>query len=100
MTSKATRSSMPNNPSQSKILAQGIYEIRLLLSDYLGSQNEGDPLVRRAAHLAYALHNEALSVLEGETFDSAAAVDKISALDDMFQENFASRFMPHLPNVA
>ena len=91
---------MSHNASQEKILAQGIYEIRLLLSAYLGSQNQGDPLVRRAAHLAYALHNEALAVIEGGTFDSAAAVDKVSAVDAMFQESFASRFTPHVSNVA
>lgn len=60
---------MPTTQSQAKILAQGIYEISQLLSDYLGSQPEGDPVVRRAARLAYALHNEALSVIEGGTFD-------------------------------
>jgi hypothetical protein len=87
---------MPNTPSQSKILAQGIYEIRLLLSGYLGSQNSGDPAVRRAAHLAYALHNEALSVIEGGTFDSAKALDKVRAVDTMFEENFASRFETHV----
>jgi hypothetical protein len=91
---------MSDNPSQAKILAQGIYEIRLLLSAYLGSQNEGDPAVRRAAHLAYALHNEALAVLEGGTFDCSEAVKKISALDAMFQESFTSRFTPHVSNVA
>ena len=87
---------MPNGESQAKILAQGIYEIRQLLSGYLGSRNEGDPLVRRAAHLAYALHNEALSVIEKGTFDSAKAIDKIRAVDSMFGESFASRFESHV----
>ena len=91
---------MSHNSPQAKILAQGIYEIRLLLSAYLGSQNEGDPLVRRAAHLAYALHNDALAVIEDGTFDSTEAVDRIRAVDAMFQENFASRFAPHESNVA
>ena len=86
---------MVNPDSQVKILAQGIYEIRLLLSGFLGSQNDGDPLARRAAHLAYALHNEALCVLEGGAFDCKQAVDKISAVDRMFNENFAPRFECH-----
>jgi len=89
---------MPNTQSQAKILAQGIYEIRLLLAGYLGSQNAGDPVVRRAAHLAYALHNEALSVIEGGTFDGAKAVDKVRAVDRMFEESFATRFQPHVSN--
>jgi hypothetical protein len=87
---------MPDTHSQAKILAQGIYEIRLLLAGYLGSQNAGDPAVRRAAHIAYALHNEALAVTEGGTFDSAKAVDKIRAVDRMFEETFASRFESHV----
>jgi hypothetical protein len=91
---------MPNRQSQSKILAQGIYEIRLLLSGYLGSQNAGDPVVRRAAHLAYALHNEALAVIEGGTFDGTEAVNKVKAVDRMFEETFASRFEPHVSNDA
>ena len=51
--------------TQTKILAQALFEIRLLLSNYLGSDNSADLCVRLAAHLAYALHNEALSVMEG-----------------------------------
>ena len=86
---------MQSTQSQAKILAQGIYEIRQLLSGYLGSQNPGDPAVRRAAHLAYALHNEALSVIQGGTFDSVKAVDKVRAVDRMFEENFAPRFENH-----
>jgi hypothetical protein len=84
---------MPNTQSQAKILAQGIYEIRQLLSGYLGSQNAGDPCVRRAAHLSYALHNEALSIIDGGTFDSERAVEKVRAVDRMFDESFASRFV-------
>ncbi len=76
---------MPNPKSQAKIMALGIYEIRLLLSAYLGSQNADDPAVRRAAHLAYALHNEALAVIEGRTFDGAKAMDKIRAVSKLFR---------------
>lgn len=87
---------MENVDTQSKILAQAIYEIRVLLSGYLGSQNSGDPCARRAAHLAYALHNEALSVIENRTFDSKQAIRKIEAVDKMFDEDFSSRFADHL----
>jgi hypothetical protein len=91
---------MPNPQSQAKIMAQGIYEIRLLLSAYLGSQNAGDPAVRRAARLAYALHNEALAVIEGRTFDGAKEMDKIRAVDRMFDESYASHFECHISNDA
>jgi hypothetical protein len=87
---------MPSNQSQTKILAQAIYEIRLLLSGYLGSQNTGDAPVREAAHLAYALHNEALAIIEGKDFDTDQALSKIRAVDKMFNESFAPRFQAHL----
>lgn len=86
------------NDSQTKILAQAIYDIRLLLSGYLGSQNPGDIVVREAAHLAYALHNEALAILKNGTFDPADAVRKIEAVDRIFNETFAERFTAHVTN--
>ena len=87
---------MPNNQSQIKFLAQAIYEIRLLLSGYLGSQNKDDAPVREAAHLAYALHNEALAVIEGKDFDTEQAIFKIRDVDKMFNESFSPRFQAHL----
>jgi len=89
---------MPKSSSQAKILAQVIYEIRQLLSPFLGSQNTADPLVRRAAHLAYALHNEALAIVADETFDSRKAIRNIKMVDAIFDENFAARFQAHASN--
>ncbi len=69
-----------NTDSQLKLLAAAVYEMRLLLSSYLGSENEGDTCVRLAAHLSYALHNDALQVLEGDgSFDVEAAVKRLQA---------------------
>jgi hypothetical protein len=53
-----------------KAVALALYQVRVLLSGYLGSQATGDISVRQAAHLAYALHNEALAILEGGSFDA------------------------------
>ncbi len=86
---------MNKDDSQAKILAQAVYEIRLLLGGYLGSQVAGDPQVRIAAHLAYALHNEALAVLEGSTFDASRAVANIAAVDRLFSTKYSVRFAPH-----
>jgi hypothetical protein len=91
---------MNNSDSQTKILAQALYEIRLLLPAYLGSQNTGDIAVRKAAHLAYALHNDALAIIEGKTFDAQAAIERVRAVDRMFGDNFAERFGAHSPNEA
>lgn len=69
--------------TENRVLAQVLYEIRLLLSGYLGSQIEADINVRTAAHLAYALHNDALTVLEGGSFDTADAVRRLEAIDSI-----------------
>ena len=89
---------MNSSDSQARLLAEALYEIRLLLPAYLGSQNTGDIAVRKAAHLAYALHNDALAIIEGKTFDAQAAIDRVRAVDRMFGENFAERFAARLPN--
>lgn len=65
---------MLGHSDQAKVLAQAIYEIRVLLSGYLGSENEGELPVRQAAHLAYALHNQA-------RVDTVIGVKKYAKLD-------------------
>ena len=77
---------------QTKILAQALYEIRVLLSSCLGSDNAGDLCVRQAAHLAYALHNEALSVMEGGSFETGHISDRLRAVDRMLGSDFFFRF--------
>jgi len=80
------------NDSEARLLAHALYEIRVLLSGYLGSTNEGDPVVRRAAHIAYALHNEAQAVADGRSFSPGDALEKLAAVDAMFGERYAERF--------
>jgi hypothetical protein len=75
-----------------KTVALALYQIRVLLSGYLGSQNEGDMSVRQAAHLAYALHNEALALVEGGSFDSAGVIRRLEAVDGMLGSEFALLF--------
>lgn len=87
------------SPSQAQILAQAVYEIRQLLSGYLGSEATGDIDVRKAAHLAYALHNEALAVLDDKTFNEQNAISKVSTVDVMFNESFSSRFGGLVPDA-
>jgi len=76
---------------QLKILAFAVYELRLLLSGHLGSTSESEPSDRAAAHLAYALHNQALAVLEGGSFDPSEAVEAIARVDRLLGENFGQR---------
>lgn len=78
---------------QSKLLAKALYEIRLLLSGYIGSSVDADMSVRIAAHIAYALHNEALAVCEGKTFNLANAVSKIEAIDGLLGQRVSERLL-------
>jgi hypothetical protein len=71
---------MPLEDEKARLIASALYEIRILLSGYLGSDSEGDASVREAAHLAYALHNDAASVMEGGDFDLQAALERIKAI--------------------
>ena len=77
---------------QEKLLAFAVYEIRLLLAGHLGSQSTSELPVRAAAHLAYALHNEADNVLRGESFDAPQAVERLGAVDRMLGTDFQDRF--------
>ena len=81
---------MTDSTMQTKILAFALYELRQLLSGQLGSDGDGNP-VTTAAHLAYALHNQALSALQGESFDVASAVSALASVDRMFGESFVQR---------
>lgn len=74
---------MSENISEEKLLAHALYHIRVLLSGFLGSQNQGPLEVRVAAHLAYALHNEALAVIEGKCFDVPSALENIEHIDQI-----------------
>ena len=77
---------------EARLFAHALYEIRVLLAGYLGSANAGDPAVRCAAHLAYALHDEALALTEGRSVSIDKAVDKLAIVDAMFGERYADRF--------
>ncbi|WP_229489157.1 hypothetical protein [Pseudoduganella namucuonensis] len=74
-----------------QLIANAMYEIRLLLSSYIGSENDAQLDVRVAAHLAYALHNEALALVEGKGFDVNAALRKVAAIDNILQVNEGTR---------
>ena len=64
-----------------RLIAMALYEIRLLLTSYLGSESEAATDVRAAAHLAYALHNEAAALAEGNDFDVEEALRRVEAIE-------------------
>jgi hypothetical protein len=73
------------------VLAFAVYELRLLLAGHLGVDAKGDAPVHAAARLSYALHNQALAVLEGRSFDTGEGIEAISRLDRELGENFVQR---------
>ncbi|WAT88477.1 hypothetical protein [Delftia acidovorans] len=82
--------------TEEKILAKAVSEIRLLLSGYLGSNVDADPSVRIAAHLAYALHNDALAVLAGNGFSADEALKRVAAVDSLLGVEVGSEFVRSL----
>ncbi|EPM58209.1 hypothetical protein A264_17124 [Pseudomonas syringae pv. actinidiae ICMP 19071] len=68
---------------QTKLLALTLLEIKTLLADYLGRDVEAPMSVRVAAHMAYALHNEAEAVYNNADFEIADASLKIYAIDQI-----------------
>lgn len=83
-----------NKDIQLKVLAQAIYELRLLLSDHLGGNDNKTHCETVSAHLAYVLHNDALAIIEdrAEDFDITQTIAQIRQVDKRFGEQFASRF--------
>lgn len=82
---------MTDSVDPTTLLAFAVYELRLLLAGHLGADTKGDAPVHAAARLAYALHNQALAVLEGRSFDTGEAIDAIALLDRELGENFVQR---------
>ncbi|CAD0304809.1 hypothetical protein ABQZ69_05245 [Xanthomonas sp. WHRI 8391] len=77
--------------TQEQLFAFALYEIRYLLAGHLGSQRESDLSVRAAAHLAYAMHNEAETVLHGGAFDPGSVVARLGVVDEMLGTDFQRR---------
>jgi len=69
-----------------KVLAQAVYELRLLLSNNLGSPFDGASSEKVAAHLSYALHNDALAIIENREDDFVVeeTLKTLNHLDSLF----------------
>ncbi|WP_239688159.1 hypothetical protein [Pseudomonas asplenii] len=81
---------------QTRLLALALLEIRGLLADYLGSDVDAPMNVRVAAHLAYALHNEAEAAFNGVDFQTEAARLKIAAIDQILGVADSAAFLSRL----
>ena len=85
-----------NSTTEQRVLARALYEIRILLAGYLGSDVKADMPVRIAAHLAHALHNEAAAVVDGNGFDVKAALAKLEAIDRILNVTDGTRLSQEL----
>lgn len=83
---------MSENMSEEKLLAHALFHIRILLAAFLGSESQEPLQVRFAAHLAYALHNEALAVIEDKHFDVQNALRHIEKIDQILGIEDGKRF--------
>ena len=77
-----------------KFLAQAIYEIRLLLSHHVGSNDEDNICEAVSANFAYALHNDALAIIDGKPkdFDMDKALERIKLLDERYGAELTEKF--------
>ncbi len=82
---------MNRHDEKIQLLAAALYEVRLLLGAYLGSNNEADESIREAAHLSYALHNEAEAVSRGGDFDLDAAIRRVEAIEKILPGSTVSK---------
>ncbi len=85
---------MDSKDAQLKILAQAVYELRGLLGSYLGNKNPEEQCESVSAHLAYALHNEALAIIEDrpEDFNVDIAIQNVKRVDEIYGEQIGDRF--------
>lgn len=75
---------------EKRLMAAALYNLRVLLSGHLDRDERGP--VSDAAWLAYALHNQALSVLDGQAFDVAQALDAVERLEPRLGAAYVQEF--------
>ena len=77
--------------TQEQVLAFAVCEIRLLLAGNLGSECSSDLSIRTAAHIAYALQNQAEAVLQGKPFDTQQAIEALGRVDKLLAADLQNR---------
>ncbi|WP_313913734.1 hypothetical protein [Tahibacter sp.] len=72
---------------QVRLLAFALFQIRVLLAGHVSFTGDRERMIpadegtRVAANLAYALHNPALAIMAGESFDLDLALKQIERVD-------------------
>lgn len=76
---------------EKRLLATTVFELRVLLAGQL----DNDGPVGDAARLAYALHNQALAVLEEKPFDVDDALQRL----ERFEPRLGRKYLDHFAKV-
>ncbi len=83
----------PQYPPEVRLLAACLYEIRLVLGSHVGASDLTPE--NEAAAIAYAVHNDALAILEGREFNIEAARQRLKFWDDRLGSDHLSRIDEH-----
>ncbi len=83
---------------EKRLLAASVFELRVLLSSHLDPEEKSP--ASDAAWLAYALHNQALSTLDGRPFDVALALEAVDRLEPRIGAAYVQHFRRVVLNEA
>jgi hypothetical protein len=83
---------------EKRLLAAAVFELRVLLSSHINPEDQSP--AASAALFAYALHNQALAVLEGRPIDVAQALDSVARLEPRLGSAYLEQFRRVVLNEA
>jgi len=75
---------------EKRLLAAAVFELRVLLASRIDHDDESPEAT--AALFAYALHNQALAVLNGQPIDVAQALESVSRLESRLGSAYVQQF--------
>ncbi|GEM_PF-5077116 len=83
---------------EKRLLSVALFNLRVLLASHIDPENQSP--ASDAAWLAYSLHNQALSVLNGQTFDVAQALQAVERLEPRLGKAYVRQFRQAVLNEA
>jgi hypothetical protein len=75
--------------TEAKLFAAALLELRIILSAVVGP--DADHELKVAERMAYALHNDALALIDGKPIDQEAALARIAHIDQVIGGNDGQR---------
>jgi hypothetical protein len=83
---------------EKRLLAAAVFELRVLLSAHIDPSSDSPET--SAALFAYALHNQALAVLDGRPIDVTKALDAVARLEPRLGSAYVQHFRQVVLNEA